>query len=321
MLDINTSNKYQIDPELQQNIHDFFKYFWLKDHSTLLNNNGFLMRMPLQLKNDFIDFLFLDEIEDFSAFFREYDHELKNNLMLLMYPRIFDEDTLILKNHERVEDVYIIRSGTVYLQNKFNNKFLSLSEKSFFGEEYILFNDVLEIDFVSDVSGVECFCLKKSKYLELLNQYPKTFECVLKRAFKRSKYFKAVMKVASKCYELDSSRLSMNQTDRFNANDYIESFKWELSEEETEELTRIILKNKEIDVKEKICESLNKNAKRIVSIQENLEKISNTVGEMKDYYENDIQNLINIVRLFEDGHILEANDLLSKFKARTPGSS
>ena len=169
------------------------------------------MRMPLKLRDKFIDYLFSDEIKDFSVFFAEYDHELKNNLMLHLYPRIFEENAFILKIHENVDDIYIIRRGTVFLQSPLNIKFISLSEKSFFGEEYALFNKKVEVDFITDIFGVECFCIKKSKYLELLNQHPKTFECVLKRAFKRSKYFKAIMISSCGNVQVDTSKISFSK--------------------------------------------------------------------------------------------------------------
>ena len=316
MLDINTNNTYQINTELQNEIQNYFKYFWENDHSSLLKNNSFLMRMPLKLRDKFIDYLFSDEIKDFSVFFAEYDHELKNNLMLHLYPRIFEENAFILKIHENVDDIYIIRRGTVFLQSPLNIKFLSLSEKSFFGEEYALFNKKVEVDFITDIFGVECFCIKKSKYLELLNQHPKTFECVLKRAFKRSKYFKAIMISSCGNDQVDTSKISFskNRTDRNIANDYINSFSWNFSQEEIDELTRYIAKNEEITAKEKICKNLNKN---IVCIQKSIEKLSDIVEELKHHYENDYQKLFDVVRLFKDGHALEANDLLSKLNFRS----
>ena len=155
------------------------------------------MRMPINLRNEFVDYLFADEIKDFSVFFTEYNNALKNHLMVQMYPRIFEANDFIIKNCESVEDIFIIRRGTVLLQTQNGVSFLSLCVNSFFGEEYALFDELPEIDFVSDSNAVECFCIKKPKYLELLKQYPSTFKFVLKRAFKRGKYFKDALEEKS----------------------------------------------------------------------------------------------------------------------------
>ena len=277
------------------------------------------MRMPLRLRNEFIDYLFADEIEHFSVFFTDYNHQLKYSLMLQMYPRIFEENALIIKNGIDVDEIYIVRRGKVYLQTSSNTSFLALSEKSFFGEEFALFGRLPKIDFLAGQYGVEAFCLKKSKYIELLNQYPKTFQYVLRRAFKRAKYFKAVMFAVTKNEQLDSedyTTLSRSATFRATTYDFSSSFNWELTKTENDELNTIIMSTNEITVKEKICENLKKNQNSISSIHEHVEKITTKMEELKNHYEKDIEDLVYAINLLKDGHGLEANDLISRITSK-----
>ena len=271
------------------------------------------MRMPLKLRDEFLDYLFSDEIQEFSVFFTEYNNTLKNSIMMQMYPRIFEGNCIIIKNYEDVEDVYIIRRGTVLLQTRHGVSFLSLSVNSFFGEEYVLFDELPEINFASNYDPVECFCIKKSKYLELLSQYPTTFKFVLRRAFKRNKYFKdAVMDTSSNVEFL----VSRNVTFRSTNDEPLQLFDWKLTPVEEYELNDIINKKKEITSKEKICEKIKNNKKRVISIQENLEKIVNVSEDLKDHYQHYIPGLINALKLFNKGCNIEARLCLSKMNIK-----
>ena len=185
------------------------------------------MRLPVGLRHELIEFLFSDEIFDYKIFFGEFEKYLKYSLILSMYPRIFEEKTPVIKGSTVVDEIYIIKRGRVLLTSVFGNSFLALGEKSFIGEELVLFNKVAKIDFVADLLGVECFCIKKSKYLDLLSKYPKSFRAVLRRAFKRGKYFKAVIQRNLERYELkstDSMSLLRTVSMKEGADDFINNF-------------------------------------------------------------------------------------------------
>ncbi|OMJ82391.1 hypothetical protein SteCoe_16931 [Stentor coeruleus] len=316
-LDFSTHHKFRIPQDMQKNIKDYFMYYWENDHSALLSETGFLMRMPLKLRNEFMEYLFSDEIEYFKVFFTDYEKQLSYSMMLNMYPRIFEEKNAVIKNATEVEEIYIIRRGKVILTTTMGTSFLVLGEKSFFGEEYVLFNDTPKILFYADSLGVECFCIKKGKYLELLNKYPKSFQAVLRRAFKRAKYFKAVMQHGVKKEEIgyEEGNLIKTKTARSGAGMYLSNFSWEYEQEENDELNELIMRNNEITAKEKILENLKSNQENMRSLQENMEKISQRVDEVKDFYEKDIQNLVQIINLLKEGHTLEANDLIVKLKS------
>jgi CRP-like cAMP-binding protein len=318
-LDTNSNDKFKIPIDLQESIKSYFTYFWQNDYSTLLNNNNFLMRMPLNLRNEFIEFLFSDEIELFNVFFSEYEKQLKYDMMLFMYPRIFEENAYIIKHGEEIDEIFVIRRGKVLFTSLFGVGFLSLPEKSFFGEEFVLLNKPANINILSYMTVVECFCLKKSKYLELLNQYPKSFQNVIKRAYKRDKYFKSVadqhLKVDEGSIELTIFRRKKSPSKISNA-DYLEAFTWNLNEDETDELNELIQQNNEITVKEKIINSLKKNHENIEAIETNIEKINADLENVTKAYEQDVNELVLAINLIKNGHQIEAEDLILKIKNR-----
>lgn len=315
-LDLNSQGKYKVPDDLQKSIKQYFMYFWKNDYGKLLNETGFLMRMPLNLKNEFNEYLFSDEIEDFKVFFADCDQQLRYNLMANLFPRLFQDKAFIIKIYSEVEEVFIIRRGSALLTSAAGVSFLSLGENSFFGEEYTLLNKRPKINFISGKTGMECFCIKKSKYLELLNASPKSFKPILRRAFKRGKYFKAVMQKSLNTEQIGGDELieGKQATISSGALNYLDNFTWELTEEENDELNNIVLKNNEITVKESITENVKKSVGNVRNIQENLEKVSEKMEEIKKLYATDVESLIQVINLLRSGHELEATDLLSRIK-------
>ena len=314
-LDMNSHHKYKIPQELHKNIKDYFLYYWENDHSSLLTETNFLMRMPLKLRNEFLEYLFSDEIKHFSVFFDELDKQLKFSMMLSMYPRIIEDKAKAVKAGTEVEDVFIIRRGRVTLTYD-QISFLILGEKSFFGEEYVLFNKIPKIDFIADEGGLECFCIKKGKYLELVQKFPVSMEKLMKRAFKRSKYFRAVRKTAvpEKDQGVEIVKSGRNRLTRSNAGLYIENFSWDLSEEETLRLNEKIERNNEKTVRDEIVENIQKNKNSMGLLQNNVENITNKVQQIKEFYEKDMKSLVHVINLLKDGQTTEANNILAQIK-------
>jgi CRP-like cAMP-binding protein len=315
-IDLSSHHKYKISPELQRNIKDYFMYFWENDHSTLISQSDFLMRMPQKLRHEFMDYLFADELKYFKIFFSDYELNLRYVLMLNMYPRIFEDKAPIIKAGEEVDEIYLIRRGKVVLSTKIGISFLVLATKSFFGEEFALFGKLPKINFSAEEYGVECFCLKKSKYLELVGKYPSCYQLILKRAFKRAKYFKAVMQSSVKKEEIgyDELNLMKNKSMKSGAGEYLANFTWEFDESELNELNEMIAKGNEMSVKEKIVENVRKGQQNMASLQENIESISTQVEEIKMFYERDINSLVHVINLLKDGHQLEADSVLRDLK-------
>lgn len=316
-LDLNSSKKGKLQEDLQKNIKDYFMYYWENDHSSLLTETNFLMRMPLDLRNKFMDYLFSDEIQEFNVFFADLDLQLKYQLLLSTFPRIIEERSIAIKAHTEVEEIFIIRRGKVLLTTPNKTSFLVLGDKSFFGEEYVLFNKLPKIEYIADDGGLECFCIKKNKYLELLNKFPECFQILLKRAYKRSNYFKAVMHSNLAKDDIgfeDDENLIKSKTQRSGAAEYLDNFNWELNEDENNELNELIMKNNEITVKDKIVENIKNNKQSMTALQENVEKITNKVEQIKEFYERDMKSLVNVINLLRDGQSTEANHILAQLK-------
>jgi hypothetical protein len=96
-LDMKTNKSHSIPEDLHKSIREYFLYYWENDHSSLLTETNFLMRMPLNLRNQFLDYLFSDEIKHFQVFFNDLDLPLKYQMMLSMFPRIVEKLLLLKK--------------------------------------------------------------------------------------------------------------------------------------------------------------------------------------------------------------------------------
>jgi hypothetical protein len=315
-LDMKTNKSHSIPEDLHKSIREYFLYYWENDHSSLLTETNFLMRMPLNLRNQFLDYLFSDEIKHFQVFFNDLDLPLKYQMMLSMFPRIVEEKAIAVEKNDEVEEIFIIRRGKVLLTTKNNVSFLVLGEKSFFGEEFVLFDIRPKINFVADDGGLECFCIKKGKYLEMLDRFPNSYQVLIRRAFKRNKYFEAVMfsSVNNDDIGEDGVKFIKTKSMKSGANDYLENFSWDLTDEETLELKDLIKKKSETTVKDKIVENIQSNQKTMNILQDNVEKITNKVDQIKQFYEKDMKDLVNIITLLRDGQTTEANKILSSLK-------
>jgi hypothetical protein len=69
LLDKNRADK-RIDPELHATIRNYFTYVWKNDHSYLLKDSEFMMRLPYKLRVQLTQYLFSDEVLKFDVFFK-----------------------------------------------------------------------------------------------------------------------------------------------------------------------------------------------------------------------------------------------------------
>ena len=315
-IDLNSQGKSKFPEVLQKNIKDYFMHFWKNDYTSLLSGNGFMNRMPLNLKAEFEEYLYSDDIGDFKTFFTGHEKQLKSEIMSGLYPRLFEESSQILKIRAEVDEIYIIKRGSVVLASAFGLSFLELGPKSFFGEEFALLKKTPKMNFLAGELGVECLCINKSKYIELLMNYPQSLRACTKRAFKRGKYFKAAMIKILKNDELSNSfgKSEQEKTKRSKAIEFIDSFSWEFSTEEKEELKYLIMKNNELTVNEIICGNLRKSTMHTDSIKTNVERVTESLEIIKRMYSKDVKELIYIIHLLREGHAVDANDEIARIK-------
>ena len=141
-------------------------------------------------------------------------------------------------------------------------------------------------------------------------------EKLMKRAFKRSKYFRAVRKTAvpEKDQGVEIVKSGRNRLTRSNAGLYIENFSWDLSEEETLRLNEKIERNNEKTVRDEIVENIQKNKNSMGLLQNNVENITNKVQQIKEFYEKDMKSLVHVINLLKDGQTTEANNILAQIK-------
>jgi hypothetical protein len=140
MLDKNRSDK-RLKPELHSAIRNYFTYIWKNDHSYLINDSEFMMRLPYKLRNELTQHLFSDEVEKFEVFFKNCNEQFKFQMVLNMFPRKFKKFEEIIPEGMPVQEVYFIDSGAVLLGTKQGKLiFLKLPTRSYFGDNYIIFN-------------------------------------------------------------------------------------------------------------------------------------------------------------------------------------
>jgi len=140
MLDKNRSDK-RLKPELHSAIRNYFTYIWKNDHSYLINDSEFMMRLPYKLRNELTQHLFSDEVEKFEVFFKNCNEQFKFQVVLNMFPRKFKKFEEIIPEGVPVQEVYFIDSGSVLLGTKQGKLiFLKLPTRSYFGDNYLIFN-------------------------------------------------------------------------------------------------------------------------------------------------------------------------------------
>lgn len=193
LLDKNRSDK-KIDSELHATIRNYFTYVWKNDHSYLLQDSEFMMRLPYKLRVELTKYLFSDEVEKFIVFFKNCSEVFQYQMVLNMFPRRFTRDEQIIPAGSRVREICFINGGSVVLCNRGGlQPFCRLPESSYFGDEYILFRKNPPMAYVADVNDCDLFCVKRERFEKLIKRHPMAFENIVKKAYKRRQYFKTLM--------------------------------------------------------------------------------------------------------------------------------
>ena len=139
MVDKNRPDK-RLAPELHSSIRAYFLYIWKYDHSFLVNDSAFMMRLPVQLREKLTKHLFADEVESFGAFFGGCEEDFAYQMVLNMFPRKYRKLEAIISEGAFPTELCFIETGSVYLSMHHGSQIaVELPSRSFFGDFEILF--------------------------------------------------------------------------------------------------------------------------------------------------------------------------------------
>ena len=69
-------------------------------------------------KNNDFDFKFKHKMVKNVPFFREIDDYIIQKIVYLLKPRFYDKDSVIVKQGDEVDRIYLLRSGSVVIDVK-----------------------------------------------------------------------------------------------------------------------------------------------------------------------------------------------------------
>eukprot|EP01022_Parablepharisma_sp_SALTPOND_P018466 TRINITY_DN3017_c0_g1_i1.p3 TRINITY_DN3017_c0_g1~~TRINITY_DN3017_c0_g1_i1.p3 ORF type:complete len:507 (-),score=71.30 TRINITY_DN3017_c0_g1_i1:7765-9285(-) len=176
-----------LDKNLVDEIEDHFKYFWHEYKlSTLSPTDPYLNSLPKytryyvtkRINNPqiIIKYLFDDIFWDFRHFFNVPNKALSKFLYDIAFgflPRIFKQGSVIYKEDEDVEELYLIRKGAVSVGftlkgQKYPAK--ELGPKTYFGDYYIFENRKSEFYYEAR-TDVEAIGITKAHFLSVLEKH------------------------------------------------------------------------------------------------------------------------------------------------------
>ena len=325
LLDKNRSDK-PIDSNLHNTIRNYFTYVWKNDHSYLLKDSEFMMRLPYKLRVKLNKHLFEDEVQRFDIFFHGCSEVFSYQMVLNMFPRKFDARSEIIPAGTRVRELYFINKDSVLLCTRGGvQPFCRLPEKSYFGDEYILFRENPPMAYFSDAKGCELFCVKRSRFEKLIKRFPVAFESLVKKAYKRRLYFQTLMRASVEQAEpgaTGSAEGSMEeQKDEFSHQNATQKLKEledsldELSPEEETHLKELLAHTnaKEDEFKRQALDDMQSAAEKFKNLKGELQQLTSRITTMQSSYEKDITNLTDVLkRVSENAPAEELQPALEK---------
>jgi CRP-like cAMP-binding protein len=114
---------------LQFSIMNFFNYFWKNDRLGTLakknndtnswkkfmkRNDQYFKKLPTRLKKNILDILFNDVFRHFRYLFPE-KNEFRYYMCTFFLPRIFQCDMFLVKENEKCDEIFLVKSGNVQL--------------------------------------------------------------------------------------------------------------------------------------------------------------------------------------------------------------
>jgi len=126
--------------DLVDKIHKHFQFFWKNDRLSYLHEDDeYFAELPSDLKHELTNFLFNDIFVLFRRFFRS--HEFNNSsfydkIVFDFLPCEYEIDESILKQGDTVNEVYLVKSGNVYIYFEYDGKVVG----KLFGKGYVFGN-------------------------------------------------------------------------------------------------------------------------------------------------------------------------------------
>ena len=130
----------RLSNELYLAIRNSLTYRWKKDHSALIMHSDYFFRLPERLRIALGKTFFTDEVEKFEVFMKDTEIHFQYRVVAHMFPRRFAADCTVLEAGISSDEFYFIDSGDVRLVCR-GIPVLKLPTRSYFGEDYLLFNE------------------------------------------------------------------------------------------------------------------------------------------------------------------------------------
>lgn len=137
----------RLSNELYRAIRDSLTYRWKKDHSALIMQSDYFFRLPERLRIAIGTTFFTDEVEKFEVFMKDTEMPFQYRIVAHMFPRRFAAESTVLEAGISSDEFYFIDNGDVRLVSR-GIAVLKLPTRSYFGEDYLLFNESPPASFV-----------------------------------------------------------------------------------------------------------------------------------------------------------------------------
>ena len=195
MVDKNRPDK-RLHPNLHNSIRNYFVYIWKYDHSALMQGSEFIWRMPSRLRFDLLKHLFSDEVNKYRSFFSGCEEDFSYQLVLNMIPRKLRRLEGIVPEGKVSSELYFVDSGSVLLSlEKVGSTCVRIGTGGFIGDFEVIFGVDVEGFYQAGFDGCELYCVNKEILTKLLRKFPKCFELIASRAYKRLRYYETVTKL------------------------------------------------------------------------------------------------------------------------------
>lgn len=197
-LDKSRTNKH-LPKGLYDNIKNYVEASFLLDFN-LIHSYEFYIQLKPKLRYKLINELFGSFKQNFYYMFEDEEfeagQEFISDFLSHLYCRIYIPKSEIIKHGETFPELYLIYKGIVILSLRGvskENEFFVLPTYSYFGDFQILMNLRSQIVYKSgENEHTYCMCLKKSKFLKLLEDYPDAKKFYHERAYDRRIEFRRV---------------------------------------------------------------------------------------------------------------------------------
>ena len=103
----------KLPTELFDEIKNFFRNYWQRDHTMVHSDEAFLNQLPRDLRSKLIRHLFQKFINRFNVFFEGTQQAFIDEVVINLVPRKFPKNTDIIKIDHGTKYVYFLLKGDV----------------------------------------------------------------------------------------------------------------------------------------------------------------------------------------------------------------